>query len=53
MLEQIALIIGYGVMGLIGIAIILVLLYVAVTWWEWNVTIKKLKFDGKGNIVKI
>ena len=52
MLEQIAMLIGYGVMGLVGIGITLALLYVAITWYEWHVLMPRLKFDGKGNIIK-
>ena len=52
MIEQLATWIGYGVMGLAGLAFFFGLLYEVVTWWEWNVLAKKCKFDGKGNIVR-
>jgi len=52
MIEQIAIWIGYGVMGIAGVALFLGLLYVAITWWEYAVILPRCKFDGKGNIVR-
>ena len=53
MIEQIAMFIGYSVLGLAGVALVIGLLIAAGTWYEWNVLMPRLKFDGKGNIVKI
>lgn len=49
-MELMALMIGYLVMALAAFAAAVGLLYVCITWWEWNIMAPRMKFDGRGNI---
>jgi len=52
-MDTAAIIIGYAAMVCAAGAVAFGLLYVCMMWWEWNVTLKNMKFDGRGNIVPI